>query len=193
MLSGLQPHHHTPEPQTALAASPSRQMGSARLISHLPKPSCSHIPWFQSGGGTEGAGRARQLPRSYKIQDTAENPCTELRRPLRCPHGPILDWILEVSGANLPGEGDRSAAIGSPLVTPANPCHHCQSLCVRASCHPTLTPAIHQASSVSRQLLFLNLISVKYFGFKLFCSLPRFGSASPSRQNNLVVSETDSP
>lgn len=57
MLSGLQPPQHTPEPQTALAASPSRQTGSARLISHPPKPSCNDIPWCQSGGGTEGAGR----------------------------------------------------------------------------------------------------------------------------------------
>lgn len=106
MLAGLQPPHHTPEPQTALAASPSRQTGSARLISHPPKPFCSDIPWCQSGGGTEGAGRAGQLPQSYRIQDIAENPCTELHRPLRCLHGPIL-------AETYPGKGDRSAATGS--------------------------------------------------------------------------------
>lgn len=39
----------------------------------------------------------------------------------------------------------------------------------------------------------LNLMSIKYFAFKLFCRLSQLNSASQSRQNNLVVSETDSP
>lgn len=182
MLSGLQPPHHTPEPQTALAASPCRQTGSAGLIPH-PNPSALTFPGARQDGGTEGAARAGQLPQSYRIQDIAGNPCPELHRPLRCLCGPIL---VEAH----PGRVTGQQAQGHPewhLPIPAT------TLRARASCHPTFTPAIHHTSSVSGQLLVLNLMPVKYFGFKLFLSLPGLGGASPSRQNNLGVSGTDSP
>lgn len=68
-----------------------------------------------------------------------------------------------------------------------HPSDTCQSLppC-RASRHSTLTPAIHQASSVSSQLLVLNLMSAKYFGFKLFLSLP-FGLAVLPRLDRTIL------
>lgn len=94
-------------------------------------------------------------------------------------------------------------ALGPPRWTRGS---HCPSLAAAAGRHlsvatitkPVVIPpprklSIRHHLCQASCFFSLNLMSIKYFAFKLFCRLSQLNSASQSRQNNLVVSETDSP
>lgn len=187
MPAGLQSHHHISPPQSSPAASPSRQMVTARLRSPPRNPFCSRSPPRGSGGGVAaagtGLGRAGQA--AWEEQRLRESQALH-----RAPRGHPDTSMDPLLWQNLFGKGERSAATGSHRVTTVNHCHQ-----VLSQSQPPSHPHTNYPSSVvcAKPVFVLNLMSVKYFGFKLFCRLTQFSSASPSRQNNLVVSETDSP
>lgn len=67
MLAGLQPHHHTPEPQTTLAASPSRWHPTHPNLSAPTFPGASQEVALRGQGGLGSCLRATEFKIRQRI------------------------------------------------------------------------------------------------------------------------------